>query len=127
MMKLQSVLIINKDTFQALTENKILSNTKYQLIQNSDSCKNVGQILSDLKPAFILLDVSMERKKDLQDTLEKIIGYRIPVISISGNKHGYRRYSKEEVGRIVCVISSGSDSLLSEILIKPNIFNLSLS
>jgi|SRR6056297_888369 len=128
MKKLQSLLIINEDTFQALTKNKVLSNTNYHLIHNSDSYNKVGQSISDLKPAIILLDVSLDRKKDLYDALNKILsGHRIPVISISGNKNTYHRYRKEQSSQVVYFISSNSGSILSEILAKPNAFNLSLS
>lgn len=127
MKKLQSVLIINEDTFQALTQNKILSNTNYLLIHNSDSYSEVGEGIYDLKPNMILLDIAL-KKKDLNYTLEKILsGQRVPVISISCNKNTYHRYRKEERSQVVYFISTSSESLLSEILTNPSDFILSLS
>ncbi|GEM_PF-1734316 len=129
MKKLQSVLIINEDTFKALTQNKILSNTNYLLlIHNSDSLNEVGESISDIKPDIILMDTALKKKKDLNYTLRKMLrGQRVPVISISGNKKSYQGHIKEGRSQVVYFISSDSESLLSEILTKPNDFNLSLS
>jgi len=129
MNKLQSVLIINKDTFLALEQNKIFSNTNYLLmIYSSDSCSEVCESLSDIKPHLILLDVALTKKKVLNNTLEKMLkGQRVPVISISGNNKSYQRHRKEESTQAVYLIISTSKSLLSKILTKPKDFNLRLS
>ena len=129
MNKLQSVLIINEDTFLALTKNKILSNRNYLLlILNSDSYCELNESLSDINPDFILLDVALEKKKDLNNTLKKMLrGQRVPVITISDNKKTDQRHRKEGRSQVVYFISSNSGSILSEILAKPNAFNLSLS
>lgn len=129
MKKLQSVLIINEDTYLALTQNKILSNRNYLLlIHSSDSYSEMGESISDINPDFILLDIALKRKKDLNNTLDKMLsGRRVPVISISGNKKTYQRHRREGCSQVVYFISSNSKSLLSEILTKPNDFILSLS
>ncbi|WP_340104882.1 hypothetical protein [Rhodohalobacter sp. 8-1] len=129
MNKLQSVLIINEDTFLALAQNKILSNTNYLLmIHSADSYSEVCESISDIKPDYILLDVALEKKNVLNNALTKMFrGERVPVISISGNKKPYQRHGKEGHTQVIYFINSTSKSLLSEILTKPNDFNLSLS
>ena len=129
MNKLQSVLIINEDTFLSLAQNKILSNTNHlHMIQSSDSYREVCESISDINPDFILLDVALKKKKVLNNILKRMFrGKRIPVISISGPKKTYHSQKKEEQIQVVYIINSTSESLLSEILTKPNDFNLSLA
>ena len=129
MNKLQSVLIINEDTYLALAQNKILINTNYLLMVHcSDSYSEVCESISDLKPDFILLDVALKKQKVLNNTLKKMLrGQRVPFISISGNNNSYQRHRKEGDTQVVYFIKSTSESLLSEILTRPNDFNLSLS